>query len=490
MAPDPAGLIYRMQPGIALLSGGSVPGLMGSDSVMRSICLAGLPAALVANGPAVAAADRPTLQQAIGADSPLRVSGSLRLRYETLDGQARAGLPPTDEQLALRTALAVEYRASHWRIGAELNDSRAWLGVPGSSISANDVDTLEPVQAYVGLDLPGALGKGTVASLLAGRFTWNLGSRRLIASDDYRNATSSYTGVRAELKGRGGGVATLFYVLPVNRYPADQASVLANKVKLNTESFDLRLFGVMLARPAKAGRLGAELGWYRLAERDGPGRATRDRRLHTFSARLWREPAAGRPDFEIEGAWQIGSISTATATGAPMQRVSAGMLHASAGYLFAGPARLRLGLAYDWVSGDRPGGAYNRFDTLFGGRRFEFPPSGVLAAIGRANISSPGVRVEAAPGKRLDAMVFYRAMWLASRSDAFSTTGVVDRSGGSGSFAGHLVDMRLRYWLVPGLLRGEVDYDFIAKGRFLNAAPNAPRTGNTHYLSVGATATF
>lgn len=100
------------------------------------------------------------------------------------------------------------------------------------------------------------------------------------------------------------------------------------------------------------------------------------------------------------------------------------------------PARLRLSLEYDFASGDRP-----------------------------------GVRAEIAPGKRFNAFVSYRPMWLAERRDAFATTGV-------------------RYWFVPGLLRGEINAFVLAKGRFLLDAPNAPDTGDTRYFSFAMTAAF
>jgi len=133
---------------------------------------------------------------------------------------------------------------------------------------------------------------------------------------------------------------------------------------------------------------------------------------------------------------------------------------------------------------------YNRFDTLYGMRRGEYGPAGIYSAIGRANISTPGLRLDLSPGKRFDALLAYKAMWLASRTDTFSTTGVRDASGTSDRFAGHQIDARVRYWLVPGLLRGEVDYDWIIKGRFLNRAPNAPQTGDTHYLATALIASF
>jgi hypothetical protein len=225
-------------------------------------------------------------------------------------------------------------------------------------------------------------------------------------------------------------------------------------------------------------------------ERDSSGRPTRNRDLDTFSARVIREPKANQLDFEIEGIYQTGKIRTGTAAAAARQEVEAWFVHADVGYLFPGKAKLRLSAEYDRSSGDGPGGSYGRFDTLFGMRRADLAPAGIYNAIGRANISTPAIRAEIAPSARWDAFAAYRAMWLADRTDAFSTTGVRDATGASGNFAGHQVEGRVRYWLVPAFLRAEVNAVWLAKGRFLDTAPNAPRTGDTHYLATALTATF
>lgn len=443
---------------------------------------------LVALAPS-AHAEAPRLQSALGNPDRITVTGSVRLRYETLTGQPRVNLPPTDDQLALRTTLAVEYKAlPNLRIGAEMFDSRAWLSEPGSAISANDVNTLEFVQGYVAVDLNPA--KGTRLTLQAGRFVLNLGSRRLIAADDYRNTTNGYTGLRADLKTRDGTSATLIYTLPQMRRPDDQAAVLANKPGLDKESFDLRLWGGLVWRPKTVFGATAEASYFRFQERDSPSQPTRDRDLHTVAARLIREPAGGRADFEIEGAWQFGGISENARPVARLLDVDAWFIHADAGYTFPGAAHLRMSIEYDRASGDGPGRSYGRFDTLFGMRRADFSPSGVLAAIGRTNIESPGIRAEVAPGKRMEAFVSYRPMWLAEKTDSFATTGVRDVTGKSGRFAGHQLEGRVRYWLVPGFLRSEVNAFWLAKGSFLQSAPNAPQVGDTGYLSMALTATF
>ena len=67
----------------------------------------------------------------------------------------------------------------------------------------------------------------------------------------------------------------------------------------------------------------------------------------------------------------------------------------------------------------------------------------------RSNLISPGVRLEVTPSPRWDAFVTYRPLFLASATDSFATTGVRDRTGRSGNFAGQQIETRLRYWAIP-----------------------------------------
>lgn len=435
-------------------------------------------------------AEAPTLQSAIGNPDHFKLSGSVRIRHEVLDGQPRIGFRAEDEQLALRTTLLAEYHTDVIRIGGELYDSRAYLDRTGSAVSANEVNTLELVQAYVAADFKSALGARTSTRVQVGRMTLNLGSRRLVAADDYRNTTNGYTGLRADFVGRDKTTATFIYTLPQIRLPDDLPAIQRGKVQWDRESFDLRLWGGIVARPNTIGDATAELSYFRLQEFDGPSRPTRDRSLHTVSARIIRDPKPGRWDVEAEGIYQSGNVSASTAASAARLPVSAWFVHLDAGYSFPGAAKLRLSVEYDYASGDGRSGRFGRFDTLFGMRRADLAPAGIYNAIGRANISTLGLRLEAAPTKRLETFAVYRAMWLADRTDAFSTTGVRDASGRSGSFAGHQAEARVRYWLVPSFLRAEVNLVWLNKGRFLRTAPNAPRTGDTHYLASALTATF
>lgn len=417
------------------------------------------------------------------------LSGTTRLRVEAIDGQARAGFNEADELVNLRTTLMAQYRDGPVRYVAELWDSRVYGDDRGTPVSTGEVNALELVQAFAEVKAPGLLGKGSSATLAAGRFVMNLGSRRLIAADDYRNTTNGYTGLRADLTWRNGWNATLIYTLPQQRRPDDPPRLRQNAVAFDHEGFDLVLWGGLLSRARAIGTVTVETSFFHLGERDQPGHPTRDRSLDTASVRLIRDPAPNHVDGEMEAIVQRGHASTNVAASAPRQSVRAWFLHADAGYTFADPWKTRFSVEYDHASGDKPGGANGRFDTLFGMRRADLAPAGLYNAISRSNVISPGLRVETVPSKRTDLMATLRSMWLAAREDSFSSTGDRDASGRSGSFAGTQLDARVRHQLVSWL-RLEVDGVLLAKGRFLQEAPNAPPGRWTRYLSLNATASF
>lgn len=357
------------------------------------------------------------------AEDGLTLSANTRLRYETIEGQPRVGFHESDDLFNIRTIVTGEYRTGRLRLGAELYDSRVYGGDAGTPITTGEVNTLELVQAYVGFEVPDAFGPGTKLGLQAGRFTLNLGSRRLVAADDYRNTTNGYTGLRADLGLPDDLSATPIYALPQVRLPDNRPDLVDNRVKFDRESFDLVLWGGLVTK--KLWKRGAvELSHYHLGERDTPKLATRDRSLDTLGLRFFRDPAGGRADFESETIYQFGSVRASLAPVATKLDVSAWFTHAEAGYTFRHSWSPRVALEFDYASGDGRGGKFGRFDTLFGMRRADLAPAGLYNAVGRANIVSTGLRVEATPSTRLDAFAAYRPLWLASRFDSFSTTGV------------------------------------------------------------------
>jgi hypothetical protein len=440
------------------------------------------------SAPGTAEAAEPwTLHSSLDLPSAFKLSGSVRARFETLDGQARPGFNESDDIASLRTTLFAEYSSGSFRMGAELYDSRAFLGDSRSPITTGEVNALEFPQFYVAADFKGS---GLSSTAQAGRFMLNLGSRRLVAADDYRNTTAGYTGARVDFRRKAGGNLTLVYTFPQRRLPDDMSSLLDNRARLDRESSDLVLWGALATTPKFFGGSALDIGVFMLEEQDSPGLATRNRDLETPTVRWFRDSAAGQFDFELEAAWQSGEIRASTAPNAASMDVDAYFYHARIGYQWQHRIKPRLALEYDVASGDGSSPKFGRFDTLFGMRRADYSPSGIYASIGRANLRSPGVRFELAPTPRVDGFVMYRALWLESATDSFATTGVRDPQGASGNFAGHQIDSRLRYWVVPQLLRFEADAVWLKKERFLRNAPNTPKSDDTTYLSLNLTLTF
>jgi hypothetical protein len=80
--------------------------------------------------------------------------------------------------------------------------------------------------------------------------------------------------------------------------------------------------------------------------------------------------------------------------------------------------------------------------------------------------------------------VEWRELWLDSATDSFSKTGVRDAAGASGRHAGRQVQARVRWWLLPGQVQLDTGDAVLAKGRFLQDAPNVPQTGDTVHGDV------
>jgi hypothetical protein len=194
--------------------------------------------------------DKPwTLEDAIGNPDDLKISASIRARFETLHNQFRPGLDRNDDLLTFQTDIAVEYDGGPIRIGGELIDSRAYDGGPGSAVSTGEVNALEPVQAYIGADFGSVLGKGTTSTLDAGRFTLNLGSARLVGRNNFRNTTNAFTGVKFEWHGAAKERLVLFYTYPQQRLPSDKAGILDNRIVWDHEGSDQVFWGGFSTNP-------------------------------------------------------------------------------------------------------------------------------------------------------------------------------------------------------------------------------------------------
>ena len=199
------------------------------------------------------------------------------------------------------------------------------------------------------------------------------------------------------------------------------------------------------------------------------GLNTRDRDLITFGTR-WNKPRkAGDLYWELESSRPVSRAAPGLHAGLDHE---AFFHHVALGYAFEGENKSRIEALFDYASGDNDpnDGENNRFDTLFGARRFEFGPTGIFGAFARANLVSPGLRFVTKPAKDWELMVTHRFHYLASDRDAWTTSGLRDVTGNSGSNIGSLSEFRVRHDIAPKSLRLEFGMAYLAAGSFIDDA--------------------
>jgi len=409
-----------------------------------------------------------------------QISGSYRLRYEWLENSFRANATGGDQLLLSRLLASIGGKGENFFAELEIQDSRAWLGDRVIRLVSNSVNALEPLQIYAGWhqDLNG----GRQISVKAGRMTMDVGSRRLVARNRYRNTLNAFSGVHGQWD-HGNWHGQAFFTYPVQREPFELAKLGDNRAELDDQYSDIRFWGLHYAYAPVSSR-SAEMYYFGLHEEDQPELPTRNRRIHTVGLRFLKPAAPDDWDYEIETAYQYGE-SHASRLPSDVTDLDhrAWFMHAHLGFQFADHWSSRIVLQFDYASGDkRPDDKQNnRFDTLYGARRFDFGPTGIYGVFARGNILSPGLRWEIRNGGKYTGLVGYRAVWLAERFDALTTSGVRNVGGTSDKFVGHQLEAALRAKL-GDQLEAEAGAAYLRKGSFLRHAPNAPDEADTLYL--------
>lgn len=406
----------------------------------------------------------------------LTLEAESRIRIAHLTDQFRSGSDGNPTALSFRTRLSARISTNAFRAGLELLDSRVYANsdTPLNTTHGNPVDVL---QAYMGVQTNNFISYGDELNLRAGRLTMDVGSRRLVARNRYRNTINSFTGVDVEWTSPKKHTARFFAVVPVRRRPDDPAAIESNQFKFDKENINAFLAGLFYSVPdfLEEG-FDVEAFLVSLTETDGD-QPSRNRRIYTPGFRLMKKPKAGHVDGQLEAMLQVGT-SRASALDNDTDDLDhlAYFAHAEVGYTFSAPWQPRLAFQYDFASGDRNpnDGKSNRFDTLFGARRFDFGPTGIYGAFARTNINTPGLRVRLAPTSAIDGFVAHRLFWLAAKRDTWTTSGLQDPTGESGRFIGQQIEGRARFQIVPGNVRLETGAAYFIPGSFAKNAATSP----------------
>ena len=423
-------------------------------------------------------------------DAAFSFSGTHRSRYEALDPQFRPGLSASDRVLAMKTSLSLQAHLPRLTLVGEIMDSRALLNDEGSLRNTAIVNALEPIQAYVALPIPAGRANAT-STLRLGLMTLDLGKRRLLARNRFRNTVTSFVGADWEWHDARARAARVFFLQPRHALPTDADALLDNEPQLDRTLGDSALWGLYFA-PMR-GPAGNVLETYLLSLRLSPKDPAAAIDLVSAGLRAYRASAPREWSYEVEAVMQSGTRG-ATVAGIARRGLDtrAHFLHLELGYTLAGPWSPTLLAQYDVATGDRDpfDTRSERFDTLFGARRFDFGPTGIFGPFVRSNLETPGARIMVQPRADLRAMAAYRVYYLESARDTWIGTGLADPTGRSGDCLGRELEARFTWAAIQDRLSFEAGIAKLELGAFPAAIQGAAPRGDPTYFYAAVTTRF
>ncbi len=293
-----------------------------------------------------------------------------------------------------------------------------------------DADELDLQQLFVDFSLP--IGEATL-TLRPGRQMLLFGKQRLISPLAWSNTLRTWDGFTAIMDVHG-WKATGFWAqfVPVKKFD------------LNDTDAQNELFGVYATGPVADCGVNLDLYWIGI-DRDAAaipggmingttGREDRD----TLGGRVWGKILDTGLDYDLEGAYQTGSLGT--------NDISAWMIATEWGWSLpdlAGSPRFHIG--FDYASGDEtPGGDVETFNQLFPlGHAY----LGYIDVVGRQNIMdlSPGVTLKFL--EKLTVKIAGHLFWLADDADSLYNAGgrARMRNAGTSKEVGQEIDLILTY---------------------------------------------
>ncbi len=384
----------------------------------------------------------------------LSISGEVRGRYESLDGQFRAGTVGSDQLLLFRSLVHGKYQLDSTEIGLELQDSRTYLSDSETPLSSSFTNTLDVLQVYVAFNsLPGLLGTDSKQKLTLGRQTITVGSKRQIQRVSFANVVKSYTGVYSKSVNAHKDELHAFYAVPIERLPTAKEQLKDNKIELDKEQWHRKVWGLHYRRADSFANIDdniwGELFAYGFDESDQNNKQTANRHYLTLGGRLYKKWQNSRFDYDIELAHRTGSRHASSKANDTVDlNVNANMVFVRLGYTFGDALNTNLALQYYYTSGDKNSqdNNFEQYENMFGGRRTDLNNTSIHGPLTPANLSAVGARIEFRPNTNWDARVHYSAAYLSSKTDSFVIAKYRDESGQSGDFIGHTVDARFRYW--------------------------------------------
>ncbi len=160
----------------------------------------------------------------------------------------------------------------------------------------------------------------------------------------------------------------------------------------------------------------------------------------TLGSRIARKPAAGAIDYGVEAAFQTGKVAGLDLT--------AFAAHANAGYTLDTAWQPRLGIEYNYGSGDS-----NVTDSKITTFQNLFPTNhkfyGAMDLFSWQNMHNVALLVSVKPSEKLSVSAAFHLFWLATTNDAWYRANGITRvrpaSPGASSYVGSELDLTVSY---------------------------------------------
>jgi hypothetical protein len=400
----------------------------------------------------------------------LDIGLNIRTRYEYLDNFSilEYGTGADDDVLLLRTRLIADYRLTEQaHTLVEFQDARYWLNrleLSDFGQSSSYFDEFDLRQAYLEWEHIGRSPFG----LKVGRQIMLYGDRRVFAPAEWGNVGNYWW-----------DAAKLYYdtdALEVDTFYAQR--VLSEPKGWNFDHWPYHVGAVY----ARMKQLPVTLDAFYVVKHDWSGNSfgesgTGDETRHTFG--LFSERPAGKEwDYGLFAAGQLGEYGG--------DDIRAFGVIARGGYTFQAAWRPRLGMEFNYASGDHDpaDGVAGTFDGVFGAMDI---PYGWMNVVSWKNLEDYVLNVSVHPTKSLKLGVDYHYFRLSQSRDAwYWVNGKPERrdpSGGAGQELGHEVDVIIR-WQANKELELIAGYTRFFAGDFLRNTPGNDQDANWAFLQL------
>ncbi len=394
-----------------------------------------------------------------------------RFRYEYRDDDIRRAQGGLDEPLLQRTRayLSIHDALDPFRFAVEMQDSRR--GNSHYVRDTRDVNEFEIIRLYGELFFDSALGHDALGnarplSLRYGIHNFEFLDRRLIGNNQWRNTANTFQGFHGTLgQENNDWQLDLLAVQPLSRSEYKWDRPVERQWMYGLIGHWRRWSDIITLEP-----------FYLALDQSAHG-AVAERFVHSPGLRGYGTVGSTGFDYDFDLIYQFGR------SGSRDMRAYGGNIEV--GYLFEHEWKPRLSAFYGYASGDRDpnDGTDNRFERFFGFSR----PWSANDSIVFENISTPKLRLELSPSKKLRMDLGYSWYWLASDADRFyPANNAQDITGKSGGFVGHEFDIRARYQL-NSKIEAVLGYAHFMPGSFIK---NTLRSGDTDfaYLEISVNA--